>query len=164
MPQVSTNQIIRSFFLEQGLMIDASRWAGNAQTSMEKTEVVVPSDLPTVCLIMLVGLRDNLDLCYLFFRTTKTLRKFWSLPLMWVLESVMTLKSVSHKQNIQENLPHCWQASKGERCSEENSSSLLSLLLADHYPLTYFVSSFSTRNQITGIHYGISYVSHLSHC
>ena len=54
-------------------MIDASRRAGNAQTSMEKTEVVVLSDLPTVCLIMLVGLRDNLGLCYLFFRTTKSL-------------------------------------------------------------------------------------------
>ena len=54
-------------------MIDASRQAGNAQTSMEKTEVVVPSDLPTVCLIMLVVLRDNLDLCYLFFRKTKSL-------------------------------------------------------------------------------------------
>ena len=38
-------------------------------------------------------------------------------------KNMMTLKSVSHKQNIQENLPHCWQASKGERDSEENSSS-----------------------------------------
>jgi len=70
---MSTNQIIGFFFLEQGPVIDASRRAGNAQTSMEKSEVVVLSDLPTVCLIMLAGLRDNLGLFYLFFRTTKSL-------------------------------------------------------------------------------------------
>lgn len=73
MPQVSTNWIIGSFFLEQGPVINASRRAGNAQISMEKMEVIVPSDLPSVVLIMLVGLRDNLGLCYLFFRTTKSL-------------------------------------------------------------------------------------------
>ena len=39
---------------------------------MEKREVVVPSDLPIVCLI-LIGLGDNLGLCYLFFKVTKSL-------------------------------------------------------------------------------------------
>lgn len=82
------------------------------------------------------------------------------MPLMWFLRNVMSFNSVFHKKNTQKKKNHPTAYSLERRAA---ACSVFSFLLANHHPLIFSVSSFSTRNPVNVIHWVIKYIRHLIH-